>query len=386
MFPRFFRRGITPERRRDVLDLPTSHRVPVTWLRQHASAPIKWRTVNDILPPGSATTADYEALRQELLAYKRVTQTLKKQRKSGLWGDNILGVAANKAQGLKDVGTIAQYRHLLEMGVPRDERCYRLADRVLFRLLSRDESPELLYEYRAAAKKNTAVEGWARGQFREGATVALAHAGLIEDPRVRGAAHRIASDVSQFLRSERAEKPIVRKGSRNILDPDAYPPSLFSVAIVAYMPNLQRERAGFVERLCHFLAQPAPKKTYVITVGRKVIKPTFFFLGNPIEADRSGTAKDLPLALHWIELLIRMGMLHTSDVAQRVLVRALEDCDVNGVWSPKNLRAIPRSPSHLVDWYFPLETDSKAMERRQADVTFRLALIARRAGWTLEYT
>jgi hypothetical protein len=29
--------------------------------------------------------------------------------------------------------------------------------------------------------------------------------------------------------------------------------------------------------------------------------------------------------------------------------------------------------------------DGKSMERRQADVTFRLALIAKLAGWTLEF-
>ena len=90
---------------------------------------------------------------------------------------------------------------------------------------------------------------------------------------MRGSAHKILTNVSQFLRSDLAEKPILRKGSRNILHPEASPPTLFAVTIVAYMPRLQRERAGFVERLGTFLTKPATKRTYVIQLGRKVIKP-----------------------------------------------------------------------------------------------------------------
>ena len=369
-----------------LLDLPTSHRVPVSWIRAHASPSIKWRTLNDILPPGSATAADYAALKDELLNYKGITQILRKQRKAGVWGDNILGLAPNKPAGIKDIGTIYQYRRLLEMGIPRDHRAIRLADRVLFRLLSRDDAPELRFEYKSAAKQNPRLAIWARTYHREGATVALAHSGRADDPRVRGAAHRIASDISQFLRSELAEKPIVRKRSRNMLDPEAYPPTLLSVAAFAHMPNVQRERAGFMERLCAFLAKPQPKRTYTILVGRKVIQPSYHLLGNPVEADRYGNAKDVPLALHWIELLVRLGMLHTNETAQKVLARLLGELNSKGVWASHNLRAIPKGPSKVASFAFPLELDGKTMQRRQADVTFRLALIAKLAGWRLEYT
>jgi hypothetical protein len=368
-----------------MLELPSSHRVPISWLRAHAAAPLKWRTINDILPPGAAAPEDLSAIQAEVLECKQVQQVIKKQRKSGLWGDNVLGLAANKTAGYKDVGTIAQYRRLIELGVPRDERVFRLADRFLFRLLSRDESPELLAEYKSATKGNAELALWSREQFREGAAVALAQAGLIEDPRVRGAAHRVASQVSHFLRSELAEKPLLRRANRNVLHPEAHPPTTLSVALVAYMPALQRERAGFVERLTAFLAQPSPKKPYVIAIGRKVIQPVYQLLGNPLEADRSGMPKDLPLALHWIELLVRMEMLHTNETAVRILGRLLADLDGNGVWAPRSLRSLPKSSSRIADFLFPLELDGKTPERRQADVTFRLALIAKLAGWRLEY-
>ncbi len=367
------------------LELPTTHRVPVGWIRDHACAPIRWRTVTEILPQGSATEADIEQLRSELLDYKRVSQTLKKQKDDGVWAANILGIAPAKAQGIRDVGTVAQYRHLLELGVPRDVRAFRLTDRVFYRILSRDTDPALSFEYQKAAKANPALGIWARDLMREAATAALAQAGQADDPRNRGSAHRIATAISQFLRSELAEKPIVRKGSRNILHPEAHPPTLFSVAMIAYMPNLQRERAGFLDRLGAFLTKPAGRRTYVIQIGRKVIKPIFHLLGDPLQADSSGRPKDLPFALHWIELVIRLGMLEKSAMAQRVLVRLLKDCDESGVWNPKNLRAIPKSASGLADFALPLESDAKTLERRKADVTFRLALLAQLAGWELDY-
>jgi hypothetical protein len=280
---------------------------------------------------------------------------------------------------------VSQYRRLLEMGVPITDRAIRLADRQFFRLLSRDEAPELAFEFKKAVKANPEMAKWTRVAMREAAAAALAQGGQVEDPRVRGAAHRIASDISQFLRSELAEKPLIRRGSRTVLHPEAYPPSIFSVGMLALMPNLQRERAGFVERLAAFLTKPAAKRDYVVMAGKKAIRPIFQLLGDPIQTDSAGHAKDLPLALHWIEVLARFGVLNTSETAQRALARLLKDCDETGVWAPKNLRALPRSPSKLADFGFPLEADGKTPERRQSDVTFRLALIAKLAGWQMEF-
>ncbi len=383
--PIFHHRETSTPDRSHVLELPTTHRVPVSWLRDHACVAIKWRSVNEILPTPGATPEDRAALLEELAAYRPVAHLIRKQKANGTWGDNILGVDPATWRVGADVGTVSRYRRLVELGLPAGERPFRLADRVLFRLLSRDESPELDFEFKRAAKGNPELGRYARAMMRQAATVALAQAGQVEDPRVRGAAHRIASDVSQFLRSELADKPLIRRGSRTVLHPEAHLPTIFSVGMVAFMPNLQRERAGFVERLTTYLAKPASKRTYVIQVGKRVAKPVFHLLGDPIAADSAGHPKDLPLALHWIELLARLGMLHTSETAQRVLARLLKDCDESGLWMPKSLRTLPRSPSRLADFAFPLEADGKSAAARQADVTFRLALIAKLAGWQLEF-
>lgn len=341
--------------------------------------------MNEILPPPGASSEDRQALLAQLAEYRPVAQIVRRQKSNGTWGDNILGVEPATWRIGADAGTVSRYRRLVELGLPAGNRALRLADRVFYRLLSRDESPELDFEFKRAAKGNAELGQYARAMMREAATAALAQAGQVEDPRVRGAAHRIATDVSQFLRSELADKPLIRRGSRTVLHPEAHLPTIFSVGMIAFMPNLQRERAGFVERLATYLARPAGKRTYVIQVGKRVAKPVFHLMGEPITADGAGHPKDLALALHWIELLARLGMLHTSETAQRVLARLLKDCDESGVWAPKSLRSLPRSPSRLADFAFPMESEGKHPAARQADVTFRLALIAKLAGWQLEF-
>jgi hypothetical protein len=221
--------------------------------------------------------------------------------------------------------------------------------------------------------------------MREAAAAALAEAGYGEDPRLRGAGHKIASAISQFLRSPLAEKPFLKSGKQMALHPEAHPPSWYSVAMLASMPNLQRERAGFTERLGRYLAEPAPKKAFVIQVGKKTVKPQHLILGDPIEADAKGIPKDIPLALHYIELMARMGALEWAPVATRVLARLVKDLDDNGIWSPKNLRSLPKAGNKITHHYYPLCDDSKTTEGREADITFRLALIGKALGWTPTY-
>jgi hypothetical protein len=369
-----------------LLDLPSEHRIPLSWLLENASASIRYRTLRELAPEGSETPEVIESTHRAIMESKTATSVVKKQKDNGVWGNNLLGLASSVAEGVKDVGTIPQYRRLLQLEWPRSGRPFKLADRVLFRLLSRDEDPALLFEFQKSVKSDPEAEAWARGIMREAASAALAEAGHGDDPRLRGAGHKIASAISQFLRSELAEKPFLKSGKQMVLHPEAHPPSWYSVAMLAAMPNLQRERAGFTERLGHYLAQPAPKKAFVIQVGKKTVKPQHLILGDPIDADTRGQAKDIPLALHYIELLSRMGALEWAPVATKVLGRLLQDCDESGVWRPKNLRSLPKAGNKITYHYYPLHLDSKTTEGKEVDVTFRLAVIAKVLGWSLSYS
>ena len=63
----------------------------------------------------------------------------------------------------------------------------------------------------------------------------------------------------------------------------------------------------------------------------------------------------------------------------------MADVDQHGVWAPKGLRGAPKALNKLTYHWFPLQADEKAAESRAADVTFRLALIAKLLGWELTY-
>ena len=367
------------------LDLPNQHRIPLTWLLENAGPSIRLRTLTELAPPGYASPETLAAAHTAVAESKASLGVVKKQKDTGVWGGNLLGLAPSTAQGIKDVGTIPQYRRLLQLGWPRASRPFKLGDRVLFRLLSRDEDPALLFEFQKTSKSDAEAESWARDIMREAASATLAEAGYADDPRLRGAGHKIANAISQFLRSPVAEKPFVKSGSQMVLHPEAHPPSWYSVAMLSFMPNLQRERAGFTERLGHYLAQPAPKKAFAIQVGKRTVKPQHLLLGDPIEADSKGLPSDIPLALHYIELMARMGALPWAPVASKVLGRLLKDCDELGIWRPKNLRSQPKAINKITYHYYPLQVDAKTTEGREVDVTFRLALIARLLGWSVDF-
>lgn len=365
-------------------ELPTSARVPLSWLLQHTCPAIRYRTLTEIFPGSDPLLA--ESLRAELENVASGQQAVKKQKDSGVWGGNLLGVSPNKAAGIKDVGTYHQYLRLVELGWSRDSRSLKLGSRLLFRLLSRDPDPKLLFEYSKYDSAEPGTEPWIREVIREAAAAALARSGFGDDPRVRGAAHAAANKISAFLRSDLAAQPLVKSGSTWVLSPQATPPSIFSVALLAHLPALQRERAGLVERLGTFLAQPAAKKAFGILCGKRVLKQTFVLVGDPIKVSAAGQAEDLPFALHWMELLARLGVLHHSTSAPKVWARLAKDCDHDGAWRPRNLRSLPK---RVLPWSyhsFPLEGDAKTTEARQADVTFRMSLIARLAGWEISTT
>jgi hypothetical protein len=354
--------------------------LPLAWLYQAASPPLQYRALVEVAPESSRDPGQVEALRAAALEYKVATAVARKQKDTGLWGGNLLATGPDKVTGAKEPGTIFQYRRLLELGWPGDSRPFRLADRFLFRLLSRDEDPALLVEFQRPAKTDAALGFWARNLSREAAAAALARGGHAEDPRLRGTAHRIANDVSLYVRSELAAKPFRKAQGKTVLDPAAYPPTLYHMEMLAFMPSIQRERAGFMERLAQYFSTAAPKREYYVLAGARLFEPHHILLGDPLRADAQGHVPDIPFALYWLELLARLGLVRQIAPATKALARLFSETDDQGIWSPKNLRTQPKSENPLVDHYFPLEGEGRSPAQRQTDVTFRLALIARILG------
>lgn len=365
------------------MEIPSTHTVPLSWLSEAASPPIQYRTLTEVVPESARDPERVAALRDQVLRYKEALAIVRKQKETGLWGGNLLAPGPSKAMGWKETGTIYQYRRLLELGWPGDARPFRFADRFLFRLLSRDEDPALLVEFQRAAKTDSGLALWVRNMGSQAAAAALARGAHQDDPRLRGAAHRIATDISAYLRSELAQKPFKKARGKTVLDPLAYPPTVFSVELLAFMPAVQRERAGFLQRFVTYFSTPAPRRAFSIQAGKKLLPPLFEILGDPLHADAQGRITDVPFAVYWLELLTRLGIVRQVPSAAKVLARLYNECDDQGIWTPSGLRALPKSTNPVVSHYFPLEGPGKSPAQRQTDVTFRLALIARLLGMPL---
>ena len=84
--------------------------------------------------------------------------------------------------------------------------------------------------------------------------------------------------------------------------------------------------------------------------------------------------------------LLRLPMLMSAPSASKAFLRLLEDVDADGVWHPKNLRSQPKPGTAITYHCWPLTPDDGELASRQADITFRLARIAKRLGWRLEYS
>jgi hypothetical protein len=181
-----------------------------------------------------------------------------------------------------------------------------------------------------------------------------------------------------------AEKLFRKVQGKTVLDPQVTPPSIFAMEMLAFMPEIQRERAGFVERLAQFVSAPTPRRAFSILAGKKPLKPVFVILGEPMRADAQGRTSDVPFAVYWLELLARMGVVRQALPASRTLARLFSECDDDGIWTPNGLRALPKTTSPTVAHTFPLEGAGKSPAQRQTDITFRLALIARLMGLPVE--
>jgi hypothetical protein len=92
---------------------------------------------------------------------------------------------------------------------------------------------------------------------------------------------------------------------------------------------------------------------------------------------------DVPYAVLWLELAARLGFLQQHDTWTKFVDRFLDDRDRGGVWHPHKGMATAKSGNPYVWSAYPLETVAGGDER-WTDITFRIGLIARLAGRTIE--
>jgi hypothetical protein len=351
--------------------------IGLDWLLTHGSPPVQYRAIVDVarLAPAHADDLPY--------AWAPALRLALTQQADGRWGRTMLGVPSTRAESFDGVGTISAVRRLLEYGWDRESPPLARVRRLLFRMLAEDDDPAYLFEFASKGKVEEEVARRGRGILREAAASALAQAGYEGDPRLRGAARRILDRINAYLKSPLAQKPWVRVGNRQVLAPEASPPSIFALTMLAYMPFFRSEHHEHVERLYTFLTQALPRQESAqLVVGTTVLMQPHLVLGDMLP-HRNAVDADVPAALMWLELMARLGFLRRNENWSKLLDRFVDDCDRAGVWHPHKGMAMPRTTSPYVWPMFPLE-ETALGEERWADVTLRIGIIARAAGRTIE--
>lgn len=331
------------------------------------------RTLAELAPPSPEGAAALRAAYLHPPAIRLAVQ----QSRDGTWGGRILSAAKGDDPTFAGVGTVPAIRRLLEYGWEQDAPTFHCARRILFRLLAEDMEPDFLFELRAEAGDDETMIRRGRALLREGAAAALAQLGAEADPRLRGAAVRLLDRTMTYVRAVAATPP----DAGAPVPAGATPPSEHFLVMLAFMPRFRSEHQDEMTRLLAFLSARAPSGVPRQLLGKREVPQPQLVLGDPI-ANVSVTAQ-LPTTLAWLELLARLGFLRRNPEWSALLDRLLDERDANGVWRGRTTTlAAPQRPW---DWpTFPLGDPEAARESMVADVTFRLALIARLAGRPLE--
>jgi hypothetical protein len=357
----------------------SSVRFPLGWLLEHAAPSIQYRAIIDVAALGEPYVDRLAALP---FAQPFALRLALAQHGDGSWGKSMLGLPAARGGGVEGVGTIPAFRRLVEYGWHRESPPLLHARRLLFRLLAEDEGAEFLFEFLPKGKPDEELVRRGRAILREAAAAALAHAGYEGDPRLRGAARRILERIGAYLRSPLAQKPWIRVGNKQVLAPEAAPPSIFSLTMLAHMPLFRSEHHEVTERIYQYVAQPLPRQESVQLCGGKIVPQPHLLLGDPLP-HRNAADQDVPWALTWLELMARLGFLRQNEGWLKLFDRFLDDRDREGIWHPHKGLAMPRTANPFVWPSFPLE-EIHAGDERWTDVTFRLGLIARLTGRRIE--
>ena len=357
---------------------PEPLRFPLEYIVSKGSPPIQYRAMKLVGALGDAS----DRLPALIYSYFPALRLAISQRLDGTWNGKMLAVPPEgTGEPFGSIGTIPAVHRLLELGFEADFPPLATVRRALFRLLAEDNDPAYLYEL-AEGGSGVEYRRYGRRRLREAAAAALAHLGYENDPRLRGCANRMVNRVREFLQSPLAHDPWMRIGNKHVLSPEASPPSIALLVMLGHMPHYRHEHFEFLEELREFLIRPVGQKEVQQQVGGAVVPQPQLLLGDPCTG-RGAPSGDLGATLFWMETLARIGYLDTHGAWSQVFDRLVQGCDQNGVWRP------PRSglpaPSALPEAWpsYPLDPRREA-DAVSAEVTTRLAIIARAAGRAIE--
>jgi hypothetical protein len=349
----------------------------VTYLFESGDVSRQYRVAIDILRLDPLGQPEFSALP---LSSRTALQLATTQRRDGGWGGGALTRPENAPDGIQGVGLIPGIRRLVELGWGIDTPPLHAARRTLFRLISEEDDPSLRFEFAGTTDRVLAARQ--RMLLREAAGAALAHAGLEDDPRLRGLARRVLDRIVAYLKSPLAVDPWIAGGSRAELRPEAMPPSVYALQLLAYMPKFRSEHHQAIARLVTWLTRPVAHAKWTQRVGATLDAQPHLVLGDPLAAP---FAPDLPSTLGWLELFARLGVLRRHEPWGAAFDRLLAQRDEAAIWHAPAGMVLPTTSTDPAWWHaFTLGAPTAPVDW-SLEVTFRLALISRLSGRALAY-
>ena len=355
---------------------PASIEFPIGWLLDNASNPLRFRALNEVLVSEAVGSASLALV----YTHKTALRLMLGQEVDGTWAQHMLTPASPTTRNtFAGIGTVPALQRLLEWGWDRESPPLNSARRILFRLLAEDRDPAFLFELRALGVDEEAV-AINRRELRDHAAATLARAGFEADPRLRGAVTRACERVKEFLVSSLADDPFIKVGATTVLHPDAAPPSVPLLQMLAFMPKYRDEHQELVDLVLAYLSKPAPKHAPIRGLRSGPVAQPDLLLGDPLGA-RGAVDSDIPFATMWLELVARLGVLRRHAVWSNAFDRLLDARDRDSVWRPSR-NQITTSSRAIVWARAPLSESGD--QSASVDVTFRLALVGRFAGHPID--
>ncbi len=350
---------------------------PLGWVVENASPAVVNRAFNEVAPDVRGS----EDLSSLAYAQRQAIRLAFSQQRDGTWNGSMLTIPSRTSTDFSGVGTIQAVRRLAECGWSPESPPLLLARRLLFRLLAEDNDPAFLYELSQKARDDDMVRRH-RSLLREASASALAQLGYENDPRLRGAARRILERTSAFLESPLGEKPWIRIGNTHVLSPDASPPSLYTLTMLAHMPIFRHEHHTAVERIFEHLKQSLPRQEPIQVFGKKFVPQPQLVLGDMLP-HRNAVEADVPFALTWLETMARLGFLKRHEGWMKMYERFVDDRGRDGVWHPHKGAGVPHTANPWAWPTFPLDEGANPLAK-YSDITFRIGLIGKLLGKEIE--
>ncbi|KPL06286.1 hypothetical protein AMJ86_08990 [bacterium SM23_57] len=339
------------------------------WLLDHASPPIRYRVITDVLD-GGLEDPDVEIARREVTTFPKARQIASRQLENGSWGNGIYRTTGYKTTGMKRPyeSILHQLGRLIEYGWNyQNTAVSQCADKVLIPLL--DQGNNTLWELSFYLNRHPELLPFLRRLLRDIALRLLCPAGYSNHPQVKDAITRGLAEIAAFLNHVK-NKPLYRKarGKTVMVDGLFFPTQHFIMALAHtdWVHEIPQFRS-LLQMYHDFIGQNSPLPDYYLLTKNGTIRHGHeaafyhkeFYLRHP------------SFLLQDLETLSHLRLVDRTHQGQWLLDELLAHQDGDGRFRLRN----PRKSTSFDYYLLEPKVRGRNIDPFTIDVTFRATLI-----------